>query len=62
MMSPFMPFYFDALRIIQDAMIRWRRMSGYNALWVPGMDHAGIATQVFLFLKEATQVFLFTVI
>ncbi|KQJ97378.1 hypothetical protein BRADI_3g30350v3 [Brachypodium distachyon] len=31
---------------IQDAMIRWRRMSGYNALWVPGMDHAGIATQV----------------
>ncbi|KAL6905178.1 hypothetical protein ACP4OV_002779 [Aristida adscensionis] len=31
---------------IEDAMIRWRRMSGYNALWVPGMDHAGIATQV----------------
>ncbi|KAJ1694927.1 hypothetical protein LUZ63_011625 [Rhynchospora breviuscula] len=31
---------------IQDAIIRWRRMSGYNALWVPGMDHAGIATQV----------------
>ncbi|EMS54534.1 Valyl-tRNA synthetase [Triticum urartu] len=29
-----------------DAMIRWRRMSGYNALWVPGVDHAGIATQV----------------
>jgi hypothetical protein len=27
-------------------MIRWRRMSGYNALWVPGVDHAGIATQV----------------
>jgi valyl-tRNA synthetase len=27
-------------------MIRWRRMSGYNTLWVPGMDHAGIATQV----------------
>lgn len=27
-------------------MIRWRRMSGYSALWVPGMDHAGIATQV----------------
>lgn len=32
--------------IIQDTIIRWRRMSGYNALWVPGMDHAGIATQV----------------
>ncbi|KAI9112058.1 hypothetical protein K1719_016954 [Acacia pycnantha] len=31
---------------IEDTMIRWRRMSGYNALWVPGMDHAGIATQV----------------
>ncbi|XP_078446483.1 valyl-tRNA synthetase / valine-tRNA ligase (VALRS) [Wolffia australiana] len=31
---------------IQDCMIRYYRMSGYNALWVPGMDHAGIATQV----------------
>ncbi|KAL3526173.1 hypothetical protein ACH5RR_014545 [Cinchona calisaya] len=31
---------------IQDTIIRWRRMSGFNALWVPGMDHAGIATQV----------------
>ncbi|KAJ1392185.1 Valyl/Leucyl/Isoleucyl-tRNA synthetase, editing domain [Sesbania bispinosa] len=31
---------------IEDMMIRWRRMSGYNTLWVPGMDHAGIATQV----------------
>ncbi|KAL6496268.1 Valine--tRNA ligase, mitochondrial 1 [Orobanche gracilis] len=31
---------------IQDTQIRWRRMSGYNTLWVPGMDHAGIATQV----------------
>ncbi|KAG6519824.1 hypothetical protein ZIOFF_023333 [Zingiber officinale] len=30
---------------IQDTIIRWRRMSGYNVLWVPGMDHAGIATQ-----------------
>lgn len=36
--------------ILQDTIIRWRRMSGYNALWVPGMDHAGIATQV-VFLK-----------
>ena len=32
--------------LIQDAIIRWLRMSGYNALWVPGMDRAGIATQV----------------
>ncbi|KAK1302318.1 Valine--tRNA ligase [Acorus calamus] len=31
---------------IEDLIIRWRRMSGYNTLWVPGMDHAGIATQV----------------
>ena len=26
--------------------MRWRRMSGYNTVWVPGTDHAGIATQV----------------
>lgn len=31
--------------IIQDILIRWRRMQGYNALWIPGTDHAGIATQ-----------------
>ncbi|KAK1301620.1 Valine--tRNA ligase [Acorus calamus] len=31
---------------IEDLIIRWRRMSAYNTLWVPGMDHAGIATQV----------------
>ena len=31
--------------IIQDIVIRWRRMQGYNALWMPGTDHAGIATQ-----------------
>jgi valyl-tRNA synthetase len=30
---------------IQDALVRRRRMQGYEALWVPGMDHAGIATQ-----------------
>jgi valyl-tRNA synthetase len=30
---------------LQDIMIRWRRMQGYEALWVPGTDHAGIATQ-----------------
>ncbi len=30
---------------IQDVLMRWRRMQGYNALWVPGTDHAGIATQ-----------------
>lgn len=30
---------------LQDIVIRWRRMQGYEALWVPGLDHAGIATQ-----------------
>ena len=30
---------------IQDAMIRFKRMDGFDALWLPGMDHAGIATQ-----------------
>jgi valyl-tRNA synthetase len=30
---------------LQDVLIRFRRMQGYNALWVPGTDHAGIATQ-----------------
>lgn len=30
---------------IQDVLIRWKRMSGYNAMWLPGTDHAGIATQ-----------------
>lgn len=30
---------------LQDILIRWKRMSGFNALWVPGTDHAGIATQ-----------------
>ncbi len=29
----------------QDILIRWRRMQGYNALWLPGTDHASIATQ-----------------
>ena len=30
---------------LQDVLIRWHRMQGYNALWMPGTDHAGIATQ-----------------
>jgi len=30
---------------LQDIMIRWKRMQGYNVLWLPGTDHAGIATQ-----------------
>lgn len=30
---------------LQDILIRWQRMAGKSALWMPGMDHAGIATQ-----------------
>ncbi len=30
---------------LQDILIRYKRMDGYNALWLPGTDHAGIATQ-----------------
>lgn len=30
---------------LQDIMIRYKRMDGYDTLWLPGMDHAGIATQ-----------------
>lgn len=30
---------------LQDLLTRWRRMQGYEALWMPGTDHAGIATQ-----------------
>ena len=31
---------------LQDPLIRFKRMQGYNALWIPGVDHAGIATQI----------------
>ena len=31
---------------LQDILIRFKRMQGYAALWVPGVDHAGIATQI----------------
>lgn len=30
---------------IEDVLVRWKRMSGYKTLWLPGKDHAGIATQ-----------------
>ncbi len=42
---------------LQDLYIRWRRMQGYRALWLPGTDHAGIATQVMVerqLAKEGT--------
>jgi valyl-tRNA synthetase len=31
---------------LQDILIRWKRMQGYNALWIPGTDHAAISTEV----------------
>lgn len=31
---------------LQDLLTRWKRMQGFNALWLPGTDHAGIATQL----------------
>ena len=31
---------------MQDILIRWKRMQGYNALWLPGTDHAAISTEV----------------
>ncbi|ODU56120.1 MAG: hypothetical protein ABT01_04595 [Clostridium sp. SCN 57-10] len=31
---------------LQDILIRYKRMQGYAALWMPGTDHAGIATQI----------------
>src|SRR5438045_1186541 len=30
---------------LQDILVRYKRMNGFNVLWVPGTDHAGIATQ-----------------
>lgn len=42
---------------LEDLMIRYHRMKGYSALWVPGTDHAGIATQLMVerqLLKEGT--------
>jgi valyl-tRNA synthetase len=42
---------------LQDILIRWKRMQGYETEWLPGTDHAGIATQVILekrLAKEGT--------
>jgi valyl-tRNA synthetase len=40
---------------IQDVLIRWRRMQGRGAVWVPGTDHAGIATQNVVERRIATE-------
>jgi valyl-tRNA synthetase len=40
---------------VQDTLIRWRRMQGRDALWQPGTDHAGIATQMVVERLLATE-------
>lgn len=40
---------------IQDVYVRWKRMSGFNVLWLPGTDHAGIATQTVVEKKLKSQ-------
>jgi valyl-tRNA synthetase len=40
---------------LQDLLIRWKRMQGYEALWLPGTDHAGIATQIMVENKLAEE-------
>ena len=40
---------------LQDTLIRMKRMKGFEALWLPGMDHAGIATQNVVEKQLATQ-------
>ena len=45
---------------LQDIIVRWKRMSGFNTLWLPGTDHAGIATQMVVekqLAKEGTSRF-----
>src|SRR5919205_3355725 len=38
-----------------DVYVRWKRMRGFTALWVPGTDHAGIATQMLVERQLATE-------
>ena len=40
---------------LMDMIVRWNRMSGKNVLWTPGMDHAGIATQMVVERELAKQ-------
>ncbi len=40
---------------LEDILVRWKRMDGYNALWLPGVDHAGIATQMVVERELARQ-------
>ncbi len=40
---------------LQDILIRWKRMAGFNALWIPGTDHASISTEVKIVDKMAEE-------
>ena len=40
---------------LQDLLTRWKRMLGFNALWLPGTDHAGIATQLMVERQLASE-------
>ena len=40
---------------LQDCLIRWKRMQGYNVLWMPGTDHAGIVTELIMERKLAEE-------
>ena len=40
---------------MQDILIRWKRMAGYNALWVPGLAHASISTELKVVQKMASE-------
>lgn len=40
---------------LQDILIRWKRMQGYSALWIPGTDHASISTEVKIVQKMAEE-------
>jgi len=40
---------------IQDILIRWKRMAGYNTLWLPGIDHASISTELKVVQKMAQE-------
>ncbi len=44
-----------ALYTLQDILIRWKRMEGYEALWLPGTDHASISTEAKVVEKIATE-------
>src|SRR4030095_4727276 len=42
-------------RTLEDVIARWKRMQGHRVLWVPGTDHAGIATQMVIERQLASE-------